>query len=181
MSRICNLSVAKKKQETTLLMEVKIKEKAVRFRTYDQNVVIEIPVLAEQAIKENALVQVVNEIVDRLEMSKLDSYYSKMGSPAYHPKMMIKVWIYGYCSGVYTSRKVAQKLREDLGFIWLSGNQQPCFKTLSSFRSVRMEEMIEEVFISVLSYLVVKGYIDLGDLYVDGSNGTLSRSGTRSG
>lgn len=151
-------------------MGTKIEEKReIRYKTYDQNQQISLPIMLKGLIQENSLVQIVDKVVESIDMSDLDQCYSGAGRPAYHPKMLIKVWIYGYCREVYTSRKIAQKLREDLGFIWLWGNQQPCFKTLSSFRSVRMQGLLDEVLVSVLSYLVVKDYIDLEDLYVDGS------------
>ena len=151
-------------------MSTKIAEKGqIRFKEYNQDFEINIPILAREAIKENALVQIIDEIVEGIELEDLELYYSKNGSPGYHPKMLIKVWTYGYCQKVYTSRPLAEKLRSDLGFIWLSGNQCPSFKTLSDFRSVRMQGMVDIVFRTVLLYLVEHGYVDLEDLYIDGS------------
>ncbi len=151
-------------------MATKVKEKSeIRFKKYDQNFKINIPVLAFELIKENALVRIIDQVVDQVAMEDLEVYYCEAGCPPYHPKMMIKVWVYGYCQGVFTSRRLAKKLREDIGFIWLSGDQQPAFKTLSSFRSGRMKGMVDVVFKTTLCYLVEHGYINLDDLYVDGS------------
>lgn len=151
-------------------MSLKIQENVqIRFKEYDQNQVVEVPVLVKDAVKENALVQIVDEVVGSIDLSKLTAYYSKMGCPAYHPHMMLKVWIYGFCNKVYTCRVLESKLKEDLGFIYLSGNQRPCFKTLSEFRSNRMKGMVDEVFKEVLFYLLERGYIDLEDLFVDGT------------
>lgn len=151
-------------------MDAKIQEKSkIRFRSYNQNFHIDLPVLAADLIKENMLVQIINEVVEGISMEDLEVYYSQYGSPGYHPKMLIKVWIYGYCEKVYTSRALAKKLREDIGFMWLSGGQTPDFKTLSNFRSIRMQSMIDVVFKQVLFYLVEQDYIDLEDLYTDGS------------
>lgn len=151
-------------------MLTKVQETSqIRFKAYEQNQVIHLPVILEEVVKHNALVQIVNEIVEGIEMSQLEQYYSGIGCPAYHPKMLIKVWIYGFCSQVYTSRKLARKLHEDLCFIWLAGNQRPCFKTLSEFRGNRMQGMVDDIFKRVLVYLLEEGYIDLEDLYVDGS------------
>ena len=141
----------------------------IRFKPYNQEIEVELPVLLSELIKDNVLVQIVNKVVEELDMSVLEGYYTGVGCPAHHPRMMLKVWIYGYCTKVYTSRPLAQKLREDLCFMWLSGRQQPCFKTLSSFRSVRMKGMIDDLFKEVLLYLVSEGYVDLADLYLDGS------------
>jgi len=145
------------------------KKSEIRFKRYEQNFEIQIPVLARELVKENALVQLIDELVEGIPMEDLEVYYSHYGSPGYHPKMLIKVWIYGYCEKIYTSRPLAKKLRSDIGFMWLSGGQYPDFKTLSNFRSVRMQGMVDVVFKTVLSYLVEHGYVDLEDLYIDGS------------
>lgn len=151
-------------------MSTKIQEnKAIRFKSYDQDVVLQVPLPVKEAISDNALVRIVNEVVDRIDISHLWSYYAGVGCPPYHPKMMIKVWVYGFCTKIYTSRPLAKKLKEDLCFIWLAGGQRPCFKTLSAFRGKRMQGMIEDIFKEVLLYLLEHGYIDLEDLYTDGS------------
>jgi transposase len=151
-------------------MSSKIQENTqTRFKEYDQDQIVEVPVLVKDAVKENMLVQIVDEVVESIDISKLSAFYSKKGCPAYHPRMMLKVWIYGFCNKVYTCRVLESKLREDLGFIYLSGNQRPCFKTLSGFRSSRMKGMVDEVFKELLLYLLERGYIDLEDLYVDGT------------
>ena len=148
----------------------KIREKTeIRYRPYEQEQVVHLPVMIGELVKENVLLQIINKIVDDLDLEQLNTYYSGIGCPPYHPQMMIKVWLYGYCNKVYTSRPLARKLREDLGFIYLSGNSRPCFKTLSDFRSRRMAGMIDQIFEKVLVYLVESGYVDLEDLYVDGS------------
>ena len=151
-------------------MESKIQEnKGKRYKDYDQNIVVSLPILLSELVKENVLVRLINELVDGIKMESLDEYYSIDGRRPYNPRMMIKVWLYGFCNQVYTSRKLAKKLRQDLGFIWLSGMQKPCFKTLSEFRGNRMKDLIDVVFKEVLLYLIEHDYVDLEDLYVDGS------------
>ena len=151
-------------------MGSKIKEKQeIRYKSYSQDITINIPLLLEEAVKSNALVKIVNEVVERIDISSLCVYYNNKGCPPYHPHMLIKVWVYGFCNKIYTSRPLARKLREDLCFMWLAGGQHPCFKTLSTFRGYRMQGMIEDIFKEVLLYLLEHDYIDLDDLYIDGS------------
>lgn len=151
-------------------MQTKIGEKReIRYKAYNQDIVLHLPIRLESVIKENVLVQVVNEVVERIDMIALSSYYKGIGRPPYHPKLLIKVWVYGFCNKIYTSRPLSKKIKEDLCFIWLSGAEQPSFKTLCEFRGSRMEGMIELIFKEVLVYLVEQDYIDLNDLYVDGS------------
>lgn len=164
------MSRQKPKAKPPLLMSTKIKEKGeIRFKAYSQDIVVDLPLQIKDLVKDNALAQLINEIVDQIDLKELARYYSGLGRPPYHPQMMIKVWIYGYCTKVYTSRPLAEKLRQDLVFIWLSGGQRPCFKTLSEFRSCRMQGLIDEVLRTVLLYLVEHDYVNLDDLYVDGT------------
>lgn len=141
----------------------------IRFKTYAQDIAIDLPVRVEELVSENVLAQIINKLVEGIELTELERYYSGRGCPPYHPKMLIKVWIYGYCTKVHTSRPLAKKLREDLVFIWLAGGCRPCFKTLSEFRSCRMQDLVDMVLSRVLCYLVDQGYVNLEDLYVDGS------------
>jgi hypothetical protein len=83
--------------------------------------------------------------------------------------MLIKVWLYGYCNRIYTSRQLARAIKEQIPFIWLAGAQQPTFKTLCEFRGHRLEGMIDTIFGEVLFLLVKEEYIDIEDLYIDGS------------
>lgn len=151
-------------------MDAKVpKVKVLKFKKYDQEQVLQVPINVSSLIPSGHLVRIVNKVVDEIDMSVLAGYYVGGGSSPYHPKMLIKVWIYGYCDRVYTSRRLAKAMRENIHFMWLSGNQQPCFKTLSEFRGERMGGMIDVIFKQVLLLLVESGHVDLGDLYVDGS------------
>ena len=139
------------------------------FKPYDQDQFIRVPIDIESLIPLGHLVRIINDVIERVKMSDLMAYYPGGGCSSYHPKMMIKVWVYGYCTQLYTSRPLARALREQIPFIWLAGGQTPNFKTLSEFRGNRMEGMIDLIFKQVLSMLVEEGYIGLGDIYVDGS------------
>lgn len=151
-------------------MEAKVEKKdQVIFKKYDQESVLQVPIKIGDLIPEGHLVRIVDQVVDRLDMCVLERCYKSGGCPPYHPKMLIKVWIYGYCGKVYTSRPLAKAMRENIHYIWLSGNQQPCFKTLSEFRGNKMQTLVDVVFKEVLLMLVELGYVDLNDLYTDGS------------
>lgn len=171
-SDICGIESRKICQ--LLLMEAKIEKiskaiKGVRFKAYDQAQIFHVPLFIESLIPPVHLVRIVDKVVEGLEMSSLEVYYPGGGSSAYHPKMMIKLWIYGYCERIYTSRRLTKMIRENINYMWLSGGQQPCFKTMSDFRSGKLQGMVDIVFKEVLEMLVELGYIDLDELYVDGS------------
>ena len=134
-------------------MSTNIQEnREIRYKPYNQDIVVQLPVRLESVINKNVLVKVVDEVVNRIDVRKLSIYYSGIGCPPYYPLLLIKVWVYGFCNKIYTSRPLAKKIREDLCFMWLAGGSQPCFKTLSEFRGNRMEGMIEVIFKEVLLY-----------------------------
>jgi transposase len=141
----------------------------LRFKTYDQLQVLRVPLEIDKLIPACHLVRIVNDCIEKLDISCFEEYYSHAGCPAFHPKMMIKIWIYAYCERIYTSRRLCKAMNENINFIWLSGNQHPCFKTLCDFRSNKMEAMVDTVFKEVLLMLVELGYIDLETLFIDGS------------
>lgn len=151
-------------------METKVTPvRKITFKPYDQNQFVRVPIQIEEFIPSGHLVRIIDKTIEGLDMADLSQFYPGGGSSAYHPKMMIKVWVYGYCTRIYTTRPLARAIREQLPFIWLAGGHRPSFKTLSEFRGNRMQEMIDVVFKMVLVMLIDEGYINLEDLYVDGS------------
>lgn len=151
-------------------METKVRTgRKIVFKAYDQNQFVRVPIQIEEFIAPGHLVRIIDGVIEQIKMEDLEVFYVGGGRSPYHPKMMIKVWVYGYCTRVYTTRPLARAIREQLPFIWLGGGQQPNFKTLSEFRGNRMQGMIDLIFKKVLVMLIEEGYIDLADLYVDGS------------
>ena len=123
----------------------------------------------EETIPAGHLVRLVNEAIEALDLEILLGQYEGGGSSSYHPKMMLKVVVYAYCQKIYTSRKIAEALEENIHFMWLSGEQTPDFRTLNDFRGKRMKGVIEEVFNAVVEQWVAKGYVTLENYFVDGS------------
>jgi transposase len=146
----------------------KAKSKQV-FKPYTQHQVMLLPPSLEEMIPENHLVRVVNRTIDGLNVDPLLSTYEGGGASAYHPKMMLKVLVYAYLSKVYSSRRIAKALREDVNAMWLSGMQRPDFRTINLFRSGRLKDVIDQVFSSTVLFLIDQKYIDLKQYFVDGT------------
>ena len=91
------------------------------------------------------------------------------GTSSYHPKMLLKVLVYAYSQKIYSSRKIAKALRENIHFMWLSGGNQPDFRTINDFRGSRVKGVIDEVFADVLEYLIEAGHVKLENYFVDGT------------
>jgi len=147
------------------------KRKAMKavFKPYSMGQMLLMPQSYEEIIPEDHLVRVVNRAVEQIDVESLVGQYAGGGTSSYHPKMMLKVLVYGYCQKVYTSRKIAAALRENIYFMWISGGNTPDFRTINGFRGERMKGVIGEVFSGVVEYLAGEGYVKLADLFVDGS------------
>ena len=83
--------------------------------------------------------------------------------------MLLKVLVYAYSSKIYSSRRIAKALRENIHFMWLSGEKRPDFRTINDFRGSRMKGVIDEVFAEVLEYLIEAGNVKLEQYFVDGT------------
>ena len=123
----------------------------------------------EELIPEDHLVRTVHAAVEQLDLDILYQQYKGGGTSSYHPKMMLKVLVYGYVEKLYSSRRMAKALRENVNFMWLSGQNRPDFRTINRFRGEVMKEVIGEVFASVLELLIEQGHVKLEDYFVDGS------------
>ena len=141
----------------------------VIFKDYHQHQTQLFPPSLEELISEKHLVRIINQLVDSLTIKVLERAYRGDETTSYHPKMMLKVIIYAYCTKVYSCRQIADSLQKDIHFMWLSANQRPTFKTINNFRSIIMKDLIEEVFGQVLTFLFEAGYIKLENYFVDGT------------
>lgn len=139
------------------------------FKEYTQGQTVLLPTDLEAQIPPKHLVRVVSWAIDQMDLTPLYAQYKGGGTSSYHPKMLLKVLVYAYTQQLYSSRKIAKALRENIYFMWLSGNQQPDFRTLNRFRGEVVKEVIEEIFTSVLMLLLEAGYIHLENYFLDGT------------
>jgi transposase len=121
-------------------------------------------------LPEGHLAHFVSDLVDALDLSAMEAYYDneKRGYPPYHPRMMIKVLVYGYCVGVFSSRKLQQRLQEDVAFRMLAAGNEPDFRTLSDFRKIHLSTL-QGLFEQVLRMALELGTLKLGRVAIDGS------------
>jgi len=141
----------------------------VVFKQYSQNKIELLPASYEEIIPENHLVRLVNTGIERMDLEGILNEYKGGGTSSYHPKMLLKVIIYSYTQRIYSSRQIAKALRENLYFHWLSGNQEPDFRTINRFRSSRLKEQIDQVFASMIKILDEIGVVSLDNYFLDGT------------
>ena len=128
-----------------------------------------LPTDLEAQIPPKHLVRVVNTAIEKMNLARLLVQYKGGGTSSYYPKMLLKVLVYAYTQQLYSSRKIAKALRENIYFMWLSGNQQPDFRTINRFRSEVVKAVIEEILTSVLELLLEEGYVKLENYFPDGT------------
>ncbi|MFC2080435.1 IS1182 family transposase [Bacteroidota bacterium] len=141
----------------------------VVFKNYNFNQNLLLPPSLEEMIPPNHPVRVVNQVVDNLNLDPILDKYEGGGCPAYHPRLMLKVLVYGYVSNIYSSRKIEQALLQNIHFMWLSGMSYPDHNTINRFRSERLKNVFKEVFSQVVLLLVDHGHITLKEAYLDGT------------
>ncbi|HYV94343.1 MAG TPA: IS1182 family transposase [Chitinophagales bacterium] len=146
----------------------KITTKAV-FKTYSPDQPQLLPQSLEDLIAPDHLVRVVRRVIDQMDTTAMVNQYPGGGSSAYNPVMMIKVILYAYAIGICTGRKIARALRQDVTFLWLAAYNQPDFRTINEFRSGKLKQTIDELFKSMLMFLVEHGYVKFENYFVDGS------------
>ena len=114
------------------------------FRPYDRDQLLLLPPSLKEWLPEGHLSGFVSDVVDTLDLSDICSYYGgpARGTVPFNPRMLTAVLIYGYCVGVFSSRKIAVKLEEDVAFRVLVANQHPDFRTISDFRKVHLKALI---------------------------------------
>ena len=127
------------------------------------------PINIFDKISENHPVRLVDSIVDNLDISDIVKLYRGGGCSAYHPRMMVKVLFYSYLSNVYSCRKIAKALTENIHFMFISGNSTPDFRTINEFRGKILKEKIKDLFAEVVKMLVELGYVSLDVQYIDGT------------
>src|SRR5258708_16080250 len=112
---------------------------------------------------------VVSLVREQLSLAEIGaSYSSEKGQPPYHPVMMTALLLYSYCSGVYSSRRIAKACRERTDFLMIVALDPPDFRTVSEFRR-RHLAALSGLFIQVLRLCETAGLVKLGHVALDGT------------
>jgi transposase len=143
---------------------------AKTFRTYlpEQNLLL--PASLREWLPDDHLSYFVSDVVDQLDLSAIEGLYEEedRGQPPYHPRMMTKILLYGYCVGVFSSRRIQKRLVEDVAFRVLAAGNQPDFRTIADFRKLHLKAL-EGLFQQMLRLTLETGMMKLGRVALDGS------------
>ena len=108
----------------------------------------------------------IRRVVQKLNLSRFQDEYGTEGGPAYAPEMLVSVWLYAYALGVSSSRRLEQRIREDLGFRYLAAGAAPDHWTLNEFRR-RQARGLNDLFTQVVEVARAAGMGKLGHVAID--------------
>ena len=140
------------------------------YRSYQPDQDLLLPPSLRDWLAEDHLVYFVSDVVDQLDLTKIHAAYGdeKRGQPPYDPSLMTKLLVYGYCVGVFSSRRIQKRLQEDVPFRVLAAGNEPDFRTISDFRKSHLEAL-QGLFEQVLEMALEAGAMKLGRVSLEGT------------
>lgn len=141
------------------------------FRAYNLDQRLLLPPDLREWVPEGDLALFISDVVDELDLSAIYEAYEtgdRRGQPPYHPAMMVKLLLYGYCTGMPSSRKLERATYRDVGVRVLAADQHPDHDSIAQFRQ-RHLQALAGVFVQVLRLCQQAGLVKLGHVALDGT------------
>ena len=139
-----------------------------RFVAVDRDTAYLLPPSVDEWLPQDHLARFVVEVIDQLDLSELTRQYAGRGSDAYHPAMMLGLLVYGYATGVHSSRKIERACHDSVAFRFIAANTQPDHDSIATFRR-RFLVQIEALFVQVLMLAREMKCLKLGTISLDGT------------
>jgi transposase len=141
---------------------------STKFLFYDRETMYLVPPSVDEWLPKKHIARFVVEIIDQLDLSAIENDYSLYGRKAYPVKIMFGLLIYGYATGVFSSRKIEQATYESVPFRYIAANMHPDHDTIADFRK-RYSKEFENIFLQVLLIASQMGILKLGNIATDGT------------
>ncbi|HHE40632.1 MAG TPA: IS1182 family transposase, partial [Candidatus Cloacimonetes bacterium] len=138
-----------------------------KFRPYDQVQTKFVNLNYKEILGEDSDAVMINDIIEAMDLSSIESEYVEVGNIAYNPKEMMKILVYGYFKGYFGGRPLYKNYKNDLGLRYLSNDDFPDFRTINVFR-VKFKDEIADVFAQVVMLCKELGMLGFENLSVDG-------------
>ena len=141
------------------------------FKSYTPHQTYLLPPNLAEWLPEGHLALFISDVVDQLDLREIFLSYEKgddRGAPPYHPAMMLKLLVYGYCTGKPSSRKIEKATWEDVAYRVLSADQHPDHDSIAEFRK-RHLMVLGGLFLQVLKLCQAAGLVKLGHVALDGT------------
>jgi transposase len=138
------------------------------FRIVDRDTGFLLPPSVDEWLSERHLARFVVEMIEGLELRPMIGSYRGSGSAPYHPKVLLGLLVYGYATGVFSSRKIERATYDSVAFRFIAANDHPDHDTVAVFRRRFLRE-IEDLFVQVLQVAREMGVLKLGTVALDGT------------
>jgi len=138
------------------------------FRQVDRATGFLLPPSVDEWLPERHLARFVVEVIEQLDLSAMVGSYRGSGSASYHPSVLLGLLVYGYATGVFSSRKIERASYDSVAFRFIAANDHPDHDTIATFRR-RFLEQIEGLFVQVLMLAREAGMLKLGTVALDGT------------
>jgi transposase len=138
------------------------------FKPLDRDTLFLMPPSVQEWIPDNHLARFIVDVVAKLDLHPIRSRYAGRGSAAYQPEMMVALLLYGYATGVFSSRKLERATYDSVAFRYITSNQHPEHDTISDFRR-RFLVQLEALFAQVLLIAGESGLLKVGRVSLDGT------------
>jgi transposase len=139
-----------------------------RFVPIDRETAYLLPPSVNDWLPDHHLARFVVEVIEQLDLGELTGQYAGRGSAAHHPAVLLGLLIYGYASGVHSSRKIERATYESVAFRYVAANTHPDHDTLATFRRRFLKE-VEALFVQVLMLAREMKLLKLGSIALDGA------------
>jgi transposase len=139
-----------------------------RFVAVDRDTAYLLPPSVDEWLPDDHLARFVVEVIDQLDLSELVGQYAGRGSDAHHPAVLLGLLIYGYASGVFSSRKIERASYDSVAFRFVAANTHPDHDTIASFRR-RFLPQVKSLFVQVLMLAREMKCLKLGSIALDGT------------
>jgi transposase len=144
-------------------------KKSVVFKDYLFNQPMVLPPSLEELLGKNHPVRVLSNVIEQINIQPLIDAYKGGGCSSYHPKMLLKIVLYGYMTNVYSSRKLEEACKSNIHFMWLAAMNTPDHNTINTFRSVKLQTPLKTIFTEVVSLFAAEGLLSIKEAYTDGT------------
>src|ERR1700678_1541828 len=138
------------------------------FRTIDRRTAFLLPPSVDEWLPERHLARFIVEAVDGLDLRRMSGAYRRSGSASYHPRMLLGLLVYGYATGVFSSRKLERATYDSVAFRFIAANDHPDHDTIATFRRRFLGE-IKTLFVEVLLLAREMGVLKMGTVALDGT------------
>ncbi len=138
------------------------------FRTIDRETGFLLPPSVDEWLPEKHLARFVVEVMEGLDLRTMSGSYRGSGSASYHPRMLLGILVYGYATGIFSSRKLERATYDSVAFRFIAANDHPDHDTIATFRRRFLKE-IEALFVEVLQLAREMGVLKLGTIGLDGT------------